>query len=208
MQSQNEHIQAVLAAHPIEGVDYADGMKRFGDQAAVYLRIIKSFIKNTPATLDELVEVDPAALGDYAIRVHGLKGSCYGISAMVMGDEAKSLELASKAGDWAAIEKGNPLLIARVNQLIAQLSELVSLVELTPPDAEDNRPLVDAPSREQLRHLLDAAQCFDVEALEKIIADMGRTRYRLDPTLAERLREQLTNFRYDLIEAEVGHLLG
>jgi HPt (histidine-containing phosphotransfer) domain-containing protein len=208
MQSQNEHIQTVLASHPIEGVDYADGMKRFGDQATVYLRIIKSFIKNTPATLDELAGADPEALDDYAIRVHGLKGSCYGISAMTIGDEAKTLELASKAGDWATVEEGNPPLIARVNQLIAQLSQLVSLIEQTSPDAEDNRPLADAPSREQLRRLLDATQCFDVETLEQTIADMAQTRYRQDPTLAERLREQLTNFRYDLIEAEVSRLLG
>jgi HPt (histidine-containing phosphotransfer) domain-containing protein len=207
MSASNEQILKILNENPIEGVDYADGLGRFGNQPAIYLRIIKSFIKNTPATLDELVTVTEDSLGDYAVRVHGLKGSCYGISAMTVGDEAKALELASKASEWATIERDNPTLLARVNELIDQLQALVDKVEQIEDGDGDPRPVADAPDRSLVYRLLEATQSFDVIGMEQAIKDMDSVRYRSNPHLVKDLQEQLTNFRYDLIEDKARELL-
>jgi HPt (histidine-containing phosphotransfer) domain-containing protein len=206
MSTSNEQIQKILDGNPIEGVDYADGLSRFGNQPAIYLRIVKSFIKNTPASLVELAEVTADTLSDYAVRIHGLKGSCYGISATVIGDEAKALEMASKASDWETVQRDNPAILARVNELIAQLQNLVDTVEQSADD-DDQRPLVDAPDRDLARRLLDATRSFDVIAMEQLIKDMDAKRYRSDSRLVANLREQLTNFRYDLIEDKARELL-
>ncbi|MDR2106365.1 MAG: hypothetical protein LBP24_03050 [Coriobacteriales bacterium] len=201
-------IEKIFSENPIEGVDYDDGLSRFGNQAAIYLRIIKSFIKNTPPTLDDLLTVTEDTLPDYAVRIHGLKGSCYGISAMTIGDEAKALELASKASDWATVQRDNPTVIAHVNELIDQLQALVDKVEQSDDQEDDARPEADAPSRDLVRQLLEATQSFDVIGMEQAIKDMEAVRYRLHPQLVEDLREQLTNFRYDLIEDKARELLG
>lgn len=206
MSTPNEQIQKILDENPIEGVDYADGLGRFGNQPTIYLRIIKSFIKNTPASLVELAEVTADTLSDYAVRIHGLKGSCYGISATVIGDEAKALEMASKASDWETVQRDNPAIIARVDELIAQLQGLVDKVEQGEGD-DDQRPLVDTPDRDLARRLLDATRSFDVIAMEQAITDMDAKRYRSDPQMVANLREQLTNFRYDLIEDKARELL-
>jgi HPt (histidine-containing phosphotransfer) domain-containing protein len=207
MTASNDQILNILNENPIEGVDYADGLGRFGNQPAIYLRIIKSFIKNTPATLDELTAVTADSLGDYAVRIHGLKGSCYGISAIAVGDEAKALEIASKASDWATIERDNPAIIARVKELIAQLQALIDLVEQSDAADGDPRALADAPDRNLVYRLLEATQSFDVMGMEQAIKDMDAVRYRSNPRLVEDLREQLTNFRYDLIEDKARELL-
>jgi hypothetical protein len=201
-------IENIFSENPIEGVDYNDGLSRFGNQAAIYLRIIKSFIKNTPPTLDELATVTEDSLADYAVRIHGLKGSCYGISAMTVGDEAKALELASKASDWATVQRDNPTVIEHVNELIAQLQALVDKVEQSESAEDDTRPVADAPDRSLVLQLLEATQSFDVIGMEQAIKDMEAVRYRSYPRLVADLREQLTNFRYDLIEDKARELLG
>jgi HPt (histidine-containing phosphotransfer) domain-containing protein len=207
MSNLNDRIHKILEETPIDGVDYADGLTRFGNQPSIYLRIIKSFIKNTPASLEELASVTSDTLDDYAVRVHGLKGSCYGISAVTLGDEAKSLEIASKASDWPTVEQGTPLLIAHTNELITQLQSLVDKVEQSEDDNDDQRPVVDAPDRELLHNLLEATRNFDVEAMQQIIEKLDAVRYRNNPRLVADFREQLTNFRYDLIEDKARELL-
>jgi HPt (histidine-containing phosphotransfer) domain-containing protein len=208
MNPQNEQVQKALNENPIEGVDYADGLARFGNQPAIYLRIIKSFIKNTPVSLTELAAVTTDTLSDYAVRVHGLKGSCYGISATVIGDEAKALEIASKASDWETVQRDNPTVIARVNELIAQLQHLVDEAEQSANDEADQRPVLEAPDRDLVYKLLEATRNFDVDAMGQLIKDMDAARYRSDLHLVDNLREQLTNFRYDLIEDKARELLG
>jgi HPt (histidine-containing phosphotransfer) domain-containing protein len=204
----NEQIQSIFEKNPIAGVDYADGLNRFGNKSAIYLRIIKSFIKNTPASLEDIASVTEDTLNDYAVRIHGLKGSCYGISAVTVGDEAKALEIASKAADWDTVQRDNPAVIAHVNELIAQLQALVDKVEQSESGTADSRPVADAPDRDLVRKLLDATQSFDVIAMEQAIKKMDTVRYTSDPRLVETLREQLTNFRYDLIEDKARELLG
>jgi HPt (histidine-containing phosphotransfer) domain-containing protein len=208
MPVSSEQILDILGANPIQGVDYADGLKRFGNQATIYLRIVKSFIQNTPVTLEELNTVTPETLDDYMVKVHGLKGSCYGISAMTLGDEAKALEFASKAYEWETVERDNPTLLSHVYELIAQLQAIVDKCEQAADTDDDPRPIVDTPDRELVRELLDATQTFDVVAMGQVIEKLDAKRYSSDPKLVSELKEQLTNFRYDLIEDKATELLG
>jgi HPt (histidine-containing phosphotransfer) domain-containing protein len=208
MPISNEQILALLESNPIEGVDYADGLKRFGNQASIYLRIIKSFIQNTPATLEELNAVTQGTIDEYMVKVHGLKGSCYGISAMTLGDEAKALEFAAKAYEWDKIEQGNPPLIANVYELIDQLQAIVDKSERLALVDADPRPIIEKPDAALVRELLTATQTFDVVAMGEIIEKLDLVRYSSDAKLVANLKEQLTNFRYDLIEDKATELLG
>lgn len=208
MPVSNEQILALLETNPIAGVDYSDGLKRFGNQASIYLRIIKSFIQNTPATLTELAAVTPETIDDYMIKVHGLKGSCYGISATTLGDEAKALEFAAKAYEWNTIARDNPTLLAHVDQLIAQLQTIIARSEQLATVDSDPRPLVDKPDASLMRALLAATQTFDAIAMGEIIDRLDTVRYRTDAKLVDTFKEHLTNFRYDLIESKAVELLG
>jgi len=209
MPASNNQIARILEDNPIEGVDFADGMKRFSMQASIYLRIINVFIKSTPEMLEKLAQVTPETIADYTISIHGFKGSCYGISAMALGDEAKALELASKAGDWETIKRDNPRVIEHARVLLEQFAEIVALIE----DADagvglgDTRPLVAKPDAALIERLLEASQAFDVEALETILGELDQARYSACPGLVKDLKEKLALFNYDLIEQRAKELL-
>jgi HPt (histidine-containing phosphotransfer) domain-containing protein len=129
MSVEQDSALEVLRANPLKDVDFIDGLNRFGGQPAIYLRILKVFVKSTPALLESLASVTPETIADYTISVHGLKGSCYSISAMALGDEAKELEFASRAFDWERVERDTPLLIDHVNAVIDQLEEVIETIE-------------------------------------------------------------------------------
>ena len=200
MPIQDEQIMAVFVANPVSGVDFADAINRMGNKPAIYLRVIKSFVASTPAVLDELAQVSLPSIADYAVRIHGIKGSLYGIGAMTVGDEARALELAAKAADWPTVERDNPTVIAHINQLIKQLQALAQLIDGTDKANGDTRPLVAAPDHAVLERLAQASYNFEIELMEQAIEELDGFRYRNDPELTERLRAQLTDFRYDLVE--------
>lgn len=204
MPVDNDRIIHILNDNPIEGVDYAEALNRFGNQAAIYLRIIGIFIESTPDTLEVLAKVRPETMTDYTIRIHGFKGSCYGISALALGDEAKALELASKDLDWDRIEQGNPLVIEHALALVGQLKHLVDMVEQEGAEGSgDIRPLLDAPDKAVLETLLEATENFDVDGIEQAIKELDKARYDSDPTLVSDLKGLLARFKYDLIRARV-----
>ena len=207
MPASNELIAQILDANPIQGIDYEEGLSRFGNQASIYLRIIGAFIKNTPASLEELAKVSEQGLNDYMVTVHGLKGSCYGISAIALGDEARAMEFASKAFDWEAVQRGNPTLLEHAQALIAQLEDVVGKIEQADESGADARPLLDGPDKALVKDLLYATLNFDVEAMEQLIVELDKARYTSDPKLVAGLREDFTNFRYDLIEEKTKSLL-
>jgi HPt (histidine-containing phosphotransfer) domain-containing protein len=201
-------VNAILKDNPIPGVDYADGLKRFSNNGSIYLRIVKSFVTNTPKQLDELAEVTADTLPDYAVRVHGLKGSCYGISAVAVGDEAKALEMASKASDWDTVQRDNGTLIEHVQGLIAQLQSLLDTTAAAEAGGVSGKPGAAAPDAAVVRRLLDATLDFDADGMQRALDELDRFSYPNDPKVVAYLREQTTNFRYDLVEEKARELLG
>lgn len=207
MPANNDQIMDILRRNPIEGMDYDDGLNRFGNQASVYMRIINTFIKNTPQLLTELSQVSKDNLADYTVKVHGLKGSCYGISAMDLGDEAKTLEFASRDFDWDVIKRENPVLIEHVNAFIVQLKSLLEKVERAESSSVDDRPLVEKPDTFLVERLLEATQDYDVMGIEATLKEMDKLRYRCDPKLVQELMEDFTDFKYESIVKKAQQLL-
>jgi signal transduction histidine kinase/DNA-binding response OmpR family regulator len=114
--------EASLAGIRIEGLDTDDGLKRLGGKESIYITILRSFAKGTPALLDRVKNCDEVSLPDYTIAVHGIKGSCRNVGAKALGDEAETLENAAKAGDLARVLSGTGALVAGVERLINDIN--------------------------------------------------------------------------------------
>ena len=212
MPLSNEQMIELFYQNPIEGVDFADGLARFSNMPAIYLRILKAFAKSTPEILEALATVTPETISDYSISIHGLKGSCYGVSAMALGDEAKALELASKAADWETIERDNPKVIEHAWTLIDKYQALIDAIEH--PDGNKaelatakTRPLLDKPDRAVIEKLLNATSNYDVEAIKAVIEELDKASYSSHPKLVEELRQLVTFFKYEAIEKKARDLL-
>jgi HPt (histidine-containing phosphotransfer) domain-containing protein len=195
----NEQIDAILRSVRIDGLDPVEGMGRFNGSAAIYMRIVAAFIKSTPSTLAELADVDQATLADYAVRVHGLKGSCYGISANACGDAAKALEMMAKAEDLAGVLAGNGALIQMVQELIEDLKGLVQRVEQS--DGTDiNSQVRDRPDPSKLRQLRDATSAYDIMEMQSIIDELSAFDYVNDVDLVPWLKDRIDSFAYDEVK--------
>jgi signal transduction histidine kinase/CheY-like chemotaxis protein/HPt (histidine-containing phosphotransfer) domain-containing protein len=106
----------------IDGIDYAEGVKRMGNRESAYLRVLGSFAANMPAQLDNIRRVKAGDLADYTIKIHGIKGASYGVCANKIGKEAEELEMASKRGDAEAVIAGNAAFIANMESQLAKIT--------------------------------------------------------------------------------------
>jgi HPt (histidine-containing phosphotransfer) domain-containing protein len=196
---QTAEIDHALRTADISGLDVIEGLGRFNNSATLYVRVLRSFIDNMPELLDELATVSEETLADYAIKVHGSKGSCYGISANACGDAAKALEMASKAGDLATVLRDNGAYILSVRELIAALSKLVLQIdEITAESAQAQTKLA-APDTMKLRKLLIAAQGYDIGTMQEIVDDLSSHEYEQGGELIVELKSQMAAFAYDRI---------
>jgi CheY-like chemotaxis protein len=166
--NKNEAFSRILEQANIDGVDMSSGMRRFNNSANVYLRVISSYVQNIPKSLDMLRGVTEATLAEYAVTVHGIKGSCYGISADTLGRMAEALEVAAKTGDAAKVLAGNEPFIQNVEELLPQLAELVKKADAVDREASSGKEKKSAPENEMLTKLLDACRDYDIDQMQQI----------------------------------------
>jgi CheY-like chemotaxis protein len=183
----------------IEGLDVEAGSSRFGGKE-VYMEVVRSYAAHTPALLDKLRDVREENLPGYAISVHGLKGSSYGICADKVGKMAEELEFAAKKGDIATVREKNGELIRTAEAL---LSALRSACEETPceegggDDSEVERK--SAPDASLLKELRECCVRYDVMGMERALSTLERYTYESQDDLVKWLREQVDNLEYQQI---------
>jgi len=187
----------------IEGLDLEAGVARFGGKPELYVKIIKTFVANIGPHLDKLAGLTPEGLEDYAIGVHGVKGSLYGISANKEGDMAKDLEIAAKAGEYDKVLAENVPFIDSVKELTVKLQSLIDAVE-SGAEGGQKKP---APDRAQLEIMLRASRDFDVDKMQEALKELEKYEYEKDGDLVVWLSAQVTAFGYDKIEERLAAIL-
>ena len=189
----------------IEGLDLKAGVARFGGNPKLYAKIIKTFIDNIVPHLDKLSGLTEEGLEDYAIEVHGVKGSLYGISANKEGDAAKDLEIAAKGGAYDEVLAGNAPFIDSVKVLREKLIALLDDSEGGAGSGGGNRKA--EPDKAVLQSMLEASRDFDVEQMQKSLEELEKYTYEKDGDLVVWLSEQVTAFGYDKIEERLKVIL-
>ncbi|MCL1897098.1 MAG: hypothetical protein FWG03_11220 [Clostridiales bacterium] len=200
---KKERILAIFAGAGIEGLNLEEGMARFGGNPDLYIKVIKSFVDSIGRHLDKLKALTSEGLEDYAIEVHGIKGSCYGISAYKEGDMAKALEISAKAGDYGQTASGNAPFIDAVETLAGKLRGLLDEVE----NKGGGGPKKSAPDRDVLESMLEASRDFDIDRMQEALQELEKYEYENDGDLVKWLGEQVTSFSYGNIEERLADLL-
>jgi CheY-like chemotaxis protein/anti-sigma regulatory factor (Ser/Thr protein kinase) len=199
--NHQELLSGILQKTRIQGVDFSSGMRRFNNNPDVYLRVLHSFVQNIPKLLDELREVTEPALAKYAITVHGVKGSCYGISADEAGRMAEALEVAAKTGNYAKVASDNNTFIQAVEGLLPQFQALLESADaIKTMESKNTAP---APDPELLTKMLEASKDYDIDAMQQAMEQLEQYSYESGNDLIEWLKEQVTNFGYDQIQEKL-----
>jgi signal transduction histidine kinase/CheY-like chemotaxis protein len=169
----------------IPWVDTEKGVEHFGGDWTTYWDVLKSFGQNTPPLLDKIRAFSVEDLKDYAIVVHGLKGSSRSIGAEALGAKAEALEHAAKAGNVDFIRENHGIFIQAADQLINGLN-----AEISRAAAENPKPRKTEPAEETLEDLLEACQVFDIDGVDRAMQELESCEYETGADLVAWLREK------------------
>jgi HPt (histidine-containing phosphotransfer) domain-containing protein len=203
------------AVRAIEGLDVDRGLFLIGGSEEQYqdlLRISAKVFTDGAAKMRTLHREDLPA---FAIEVHGMKGALYAIGADSLGDKAKELEFAAKAGDAAKCIEAYPAFEERFADLAQKLGAVVK--RKTASLGAGSMPELIA----ALHSALEATRMFNSSQAGKVIApllDYSWEEIETDPPIAEsgspsilesleKIADYLENIDYDEAEALISRLL-
>ena len=106
----------------IPGISVESIDSLYSGEMDIFIPILQSFVSSIPEAVNKLRNVSEGTLHDYAVTVHGLKGSCANIGADKIKDKAYDLEMKSKAGDLAGVLTQNEGLIKDSEKLISDIN--------------------------------------------------------------------------------------
>jgi signal transduction histidine kinase/CheY-like chemotaxis protein len=192
---ENSKTLLIFRDKNIPGMDIPQGLARYSEDEEAYLSILRSYMNNTPVMLESIRDVRAETLSVYAITVHGVKGSSYGISAESVGRQAEALEEAAKAGNLEFIKSHNGAFIEAVETLIQNFQGFFEKI-----DQEIQKPKKSAPDPEILSAMLNASKNYDMEKLDTALAELERYRYEFQGELVEWLHEQIGKSEFGAIE--------
>ncbi|GHV66940.1 hypothetical protein AGMMS49928_02820 [Spirochaetia bacterium] len=175
----------------IEHFDADGGLKRFGDDAEMYLDVLKSYARNTPPLLETIDSGDPADVADYAVIVHGIKSSSRSIGADELGDMAEKLEHSSRAGDFVYVNAHHGEFMRAAGNLIMGLNTVLARF------TQDGWPVKAVPDEAVLAALKNACENFDMDGVDTAMEELGKYTYESGGDLVDWLQEQvkITGFK-------------
>jgi len=200
---EKEKIITVFEAAGIEGLDLETAIARFGGNAKIYAKIINTFVDSIGAHLDALAGLAPEGLDAYAITVHGVKGSLYGVSANREGDMAKELEISAKGGDFEKVAAGNAPFIRAVKELAVKFGKALAEIEAGGAGGQ-KKP---EPDKALLAAMLDASRDWDAEKMQETQKELEKFEYDNGGDLVAWLGEQVTAFCYNKIEERLVEII-
>jgi CheY-like chemotaxis protein/anti-sigma regulatory factor (Ser/Thr protein kinase) len=170
----------------IPGVDTKKGLALYGRDADIYVPLLRSYVANTPATLEVLKDVSADSLPKYVISVHGLKGTSAGIGAEEIRVQALELEKMSRAGNLQGVLMRNDKLIADAELIVASVKEW-----LDKHDIRDEKPRKKAPDRELLARLRESCENYDMDGIDEIMKEVESFDYEEEADLVAWIREKV-----------------
>ena len=180
----------------IDGIDIAKGIERFGGDRETYFEVLRSYEVNTPPLLDSAKRVSRENLQDYAILVHGIKGSSRGIGAHEFGDVAEKLEKAARENDFDYIKTHNDKFLEAAWRLIADIDKLLTEVE-----AESEKPFMDKPDAGLLEKLRTACKDYDMDGVDEAMSELQKYEYKSGGEMIEWIRENVDRMNFtEIIE--------
>ena len=187
----------------VEGIDLQKGLERFSGDEESFLQVLRSYAVNTPSLLEVLKGVNRDNLADYAIAVHGVKGSSRGICAEIVGAKAEVLEKAAKEGNYNFVMSNNTAFLRDVEKLIDELNGFLQQLASDSP-----KPKKGKPDRELLLKLLDACQAYNMDGVDTAMKEIEDYEYEGDDGLAVWLRENVDRMNFAQIREKLIDITG
>ena len=185
----------------IPGLDVKKGIAHFGFSEDAYFRVLKSFVNNTKLLMDSIKDVNRENLADYAVTVHGIKGSSLGILADKLSGEAEALESAAIGEDLDYVRANNQRFLDMLSQLFSDIENALSGKE----PAE--KPIKEKLDETLLSDFLKACIDVDIDEMDTIMAEIELYEYTADDGLCIWMRENLDRGRFKALRDKLSGLV-
>jgi CheY-like chemotaxis protein/HPt (histidine-containing phosphotransfer) domain-containing protein len=182
----------------LDGIDVQKGFERFNCDIESFLNVLRSYAINTPSILESIKNVNNDNLADYAIEVHGVKGSSRGICAEAVGAKAEALEKAAKAGDIDFVTANNADLLEAAWKLINGITDLLNKLA-----AENPRPKKNKLDGRVQSKLLAACEQYNMDEADAAMKEIDSYEYESDGELARWLRENVEMMNFSEIKEKL-----
>jgi CheY-like chemotaxis protein len=189
--------QKTLLSMTVDGIDIQAGINRYENEE-IFLHILESYAVHTQELLTKLKNCVSENLYEYAITVHGLKSSSFGIFANDIGRKAEELETLSKAGNKEAVLEKHPAFIKSAENLVNALTAALKAANAAAPKKETREDIDSG----VLEIILDAAKHFKTQILDEAVASLAKYEYAKtqDAELVAWIGEQAENLEYEAIQ--------
>jgi len=194
-ENAKENFQRGFTDRVIAGMDMRKGLERFGGDMETYMQVLRSYAQHTRPLLEQMRKVNKDNLSDYAITVHGIKGSSYGVNATALADQAEALEKAAREGNFDYVVANNEAFIEAAGNLLNTLDGVI--------DHEASGKIKekkDKPDKEVLKRLLKACEAYDMDEVDAAITDIEAYDYEADDGLAAWLKESVEQMNFAQIK--------
>ncbi len=176
----------------INGIDKEKALRRFSWDSLVLIDVLRSYAENTPQLLSDLERyLDDGDLQNYAIAVHGIKGSSYGICADEVGRLAESLERAAKAEDIGVVRSGHNSFEHATKVLLQGIGAALDSIE-----SKAFKPMAEYPDSALLQEMRDACKAFDIGRVNAAMQQLESIRYKSGGNIVEWLREKVSDMEF------------
>jgi len=171
----------------IPGLNIHDGLARLDYDEEAYLEVLHCYITHITKFTDTIHREANNNLNEYRIAVHGLKSSCRGIGADLLGYEAEVLENAAREGKTGLITNNTDFLVKSVEDFRIGLAGILQDIEAK---YKKSKPEKDKPDAELIQKIKKASEDYDIDELKSAIKELEIFDYSSAPGLAEWLYEQ------------------
>jgi HAMP domain-containing protein/HPt (histidine-containing phosphotransfer) domain-containing protein len=165
--ADQDELPVIKAARAIGGLDVDKGLFHSGGGAEQYGDLLRISARSFAGKTRKMRSLYLADIPAFAIEVHGIKGALYAIGATALGDEARELEFAAKAGDAGRCAQGYPVFEEKIGAFAAQLAAIAKKREI-PPKGPGKVPVLTA----ALEEALEASRVFDSARAGELISSL------------------------------------
>jgi hypothetical protein len=212
---RKEELPVIKAARAIEDLDVDKGLFHSGGVEEQYGELLRISARSFAAKVQTMRSLYTTDLPAFGIEVHGIKGALNAIGAGKLGEEAKGLEFAAKAGDAGYCVREYPMFEKKLIVFTAQLETIVPKKKI-PSNGQGSIPVL----LTGLEKALEASRMFDASgAAEHITFLLGysweactRIEGKPEPPpqtgeTLEKIADALEYMDYDEAEHDMGLLL-
>ena len=174
------------ALYEIAALNTKKALSMYAGSFETYLSVLRSYCDNTPTVIDKLRGVTDENLANYAINVHGLKGSSAGIGADKLSGSAYELEMAAKEGRLQEVLEKNEALLDAAENLVNTIRTAI-----TKQREKEDTPSNKAPDRKLLTKLRKNLSDYNMSGIDDAMEKLESPDYDVDTDFTKKLREKI-----------------